>query len=667
MPNLVGTGLNQVPSNSMLGGMAYQDPDRVKIKKLNIDEISQINSEISDTATDIFIYDTSKDSDGGAWRKRTTNTSWYNEPLGTDVRGTRREFPAVAVIVLESASGGTEGVTTDFTIYDGDDPNLPMWMVYKFKMGSGTNTSIAALNGQIVFGATNNGILISDFLADTLRIHNHVHRHTYHLIYPSRLGRTASASIETEMSITGYNIINEHVNDVSMTVLPNAPIDNVRGLPNPTIAVASNGGLAVIRDDGVVLQRTHGYGGSMRIDIDGDLIAACHNGRTGGQNIEVIDLLTLTQIGDGNSSPVHADNSVGTNENDYGYGTNNGANYMPFQLPNFGSPYHPIINGLDLYFGRNYLLQLHESRNTPAKTLTNFIAATYNTGWMPGRVVSCYLSDTDTTDRVNGNTDADRSLSNAAVTVTGNIAKDPVATGAELVAYSGWGSSNYMDNISYGQSFGNPAEITIMVWQKYTDISDYGYTVSFSSGNNNRGGISNGASSTSYPGQAYFNMGSVTLYTGTRVDDGNWHCLVGTIDGTSKKFYLDGKLMSEATISNYDMNSITKIHVGSFGATHSYAHRGSLALLRVSKSVATEEQIKKMYDDERHLFQENAKAVLYGTSNTITALAYDEVTGRLHAGTSAGRSDFQGLRRINNTTTAVTTAISAHDGFIVEQ
>ena len=81
MPNLVGIGLSQVPTNSMLGGMAYQDPDRVKIKKLNVDEISQINSEIADNAVDIFIYDTSKDSDGGAWRKRTNNTSWYNETL----------------------------------------------------------------------------------------------------------------------------------------------------------------------------------------------------------------------------------------------------------------------------------------------------------------------------------------------------------------------------------------------------------------------------------------------------------------------------------------------------------------------------------------------------------------------------------------------------------
>ena len=53
--------------------------------------------------------------------------------------------------------------------------------------------------------------------------------------------------------------------------------------------------------------------------------------------------------------------------------------------------------------------------------------------------------------------------------------------------------------------------------------------------------------------------------------------------------------------------------------------------------------------------------------NAVPALAYDEVTEQLHVGTSSGRSDFQELRRINNTTTAVTTAISAHDGFIVEQ
>ena len=85
MPNLVGIGLSQVPTNSMLGGMAYQDPEHASIKDLDLKNLSQINSEIADTATNVFVYDTSKDSDGGAWRKRTKRTSWYQEELGTTI------------------------------------------------------------------------------------------------------------------------------------------------------------------------------------------------------------------------------------------------------------------------------------------------------------------------------------------------------------------------------------------------------------------------------------------------------------------------------------------------------------------------------------------------------------------------------------------------------
>ena len=74
-----------------------------------------------------------------------------------------------------------------------------------------------------------------------------------------------------------------------------------------------------------------------------------------------------------------------------------------------------------------------------------------------------------------------------------------------------------------------------------------------------------------------------------------------------------------------------------------------------------------IYNDERDLYNENAKCTLYGTSSAITALGFDDSNGVLHAGTSAGRSDFRGLNRINNTTTAVTTAISASNEFVAEQ
>ena len=110
--------------------------------------IGAILAEKAVTAVDVFVYDTSLDSDGGAWRKRCQHTSWYNEPLNTATRGDRCEFPAVAVLVLEAGK---------LSIYDGDDPALPMWMLFD----AGTNhnifmntgvTSVAALNGQIAFG-----------------------------------------------------------------------------------------------------------------------------------------------------------------------------------------------------------------------------------------------------------------------------------------------------------------------------------------------------------------------------------------------------------------------------------------------------------------------------------------------------------------------------------
>ena len=84
-PNIVGIGNSQVPTNAMLGGLAYQD----SVGEIDIDKIK---ARTSDTATDVFVYDTRKDSDGGAWRHRTQNTSWYNEGVNAS-RGTRKEFP----------------------------------------------------------------------------------------------------------------------------------------------------------------------------------------------------------------------------------------------------------------------------------------------------------------------------------------------------------------------------------------------------------------------------------------------------------------------------------------------------------------------------------------------------------------------------------------------
>ena len=92
-----------------------------------------------------------------------------------------------------------------------------------------------------------------------------------------------------------------------------------------------------------------------------------------------------------------------------------------------------------------------------------------------------------------------------------------------------------------------------------------------------------------------------------------------------------------------------------------------MALLKISATAPSTEQVKKIYVDEKKLFAENAKCTLYGTSDDVKTAAYDDTTDVTHVGTSSGRSDFNGLVRINNTTVGVTSAISASNGLIAEQ
>ena len=132
--------------------------------------------------------------------------------------------------------------------------------------------------------------------------------------------------------------------------------------------------------------------------------------------------------------------------------------------------------------------------------------------------------------------------------------------------------------------------------------------------------------------------------------------------------YLDGNLLGQSSAVEANITDSMSITIGAENTSaNQKAFEGSISLIRFSKSAPSPEQIKKIYEDEKVLFQENSQATLYGSSDAVKGLAFDEVTDQLHVGTSSGRSDFQGLRRINNTTTGIGTAISAQDSFIIEQ
>ena len=238
MPNLVGIGNSQTPTNAMLGGLAYQD-------SVDVEVISKVKARTADTARDIFVYDTRKDSDGGAWRKRTKNTTWYNEKLGKRDRGIRREFPAVAVIVATAS---------EVIIYDGDDPNLPLWMLFdvqnttwlKHSGSPAGPNAVVAMNGYMVTcGQGNTGRLsVVNFVADDGYVTET--SYTYRHQWISTRNTTSVGAVDT---VRPVHILNNWCFDVAIHVMPNAVVDHVTGLQVPTIAVGTDSGVNIIHDN----------------------------------------------------------------------------------------------------------------------------------------------------------------------------------------------------------------------------------------------------------------------------------------------------------------------------------------------------------------------------------------------------------------------------------
>ena len=757
-----------------LGSVAYQD-------------LTAIAESKAVTAVDVFVYDTSKDSDGGAWRNRTQGTSWYNESLNTSTRGATKKFPAVAVIVAYNGSGNGGGVD----IYDATDPDCPLWMRFQGdysysggkmlalagRTGNAEITSVIMKDAKLLVAsndqsATASGIHEIDFIKERCKLRT-ANNSSYNVLtnHVNIAARNADAGI-TSSSNTHTGLTSPNVNDVAVTVLPNAPIDPDTGLPVPTIAVATEGGVSVIKDDGSVANLTRS-GGQRHVGFVGEHLTA-----TRSQTVDVFNKVS--------------DLPSGT----YGDWT--------VRLKYFDAGQVPSINRVnssvnDLTVGDSLAVASHIALSSLAlnhedysKSMVNYITSSYNTGWMNGDIKLATLMDTTaetisnaniisqgtlyTTGRlgshtyVNGasslsitsNSDTndlagyvmvdlncnvgetytvtiqadgltgtdvitrllqpsnsnpdnnfpnqnttlsrsitfkcsssddrlvlygaedqtpigytislhkqvqDRSVNANGLNIVGNVTKSAVATGAELVGYEG-GSGTYLEqpynadlNFGYG-------DYCVMFWGKQISGD---LTAVF------RGDANAGATGGAGAMHIWLNgsqlktiIDGATQQIATPKGNGSFAHYVVTRSNGTVYFYQDGVLFHtyNATTRNVSRTEGTKVLSGYYPHNNT---ANKLALLRISATAPTAEQIAKIYRDEKPLFQEGAKCTLYGDYDAVNALAYDEDTGILHAGTTGGsdslrgRSDFKGLQRVDNTTYGVSTALSAANGLVVEE
>lgn len=758
-------------AQSAASAVAYQDLSAVALTK-------------AVTAIDVFIYDTSKDSDGGAWRHRCAGASWFNEPLNTATRGARREFPAVAVIVAEASK---------ITIYDGDDPALPVWKIYSAAtsytpfLGYGDNgslSSVTAINGTVSVtsksGAANqgvNGLFLLNFPGDMGRKINATHNR----LWPYGIAVSQAPVVNVWLSVPsiGPLLVGGAFNDVAMTVLPDAPIDPATGVPVHTIAVATAGGVSVIKDDGIV------------VDITGYSAGIAAIGFTEENRIYVNGqfqerLLTC------DIPSVDVDQIAAPNRKSYEF-------YGGTPRLSAWKPWHEIVSvGDSIVVGSNStgaaLNIVHEKLDDLSSSMVAYTTSTYNTGWLPGDIKGAFLADTDdtdlvgsgelvvnggfddgptgwvdfsegagsisvadgrlslvnggavngdnegmayqmvptvvgqryqvTVDKVSGSSivqigygagvaqyfqsgndsndvvfsfvaattttfittrvfsanttavveavsvriaDADRSVNARGLVVNGTITRAPVAPGAELVAYNGFSASNYLEQpYNPDLDFGT-GDFCMMGWYRGGALNSTGTFFARQSAPNNGFHFFKDTATDPSDERLAFRANGATYYSSIKGEISKWLHVVALRRNGVLEIYQDAVLGFIGPMAGDISDLRPSAFIGYNPIAPTITVVLGMALWRVGGTAPTADQIRRIYEDEKALFQENAACTLYGVSDAVTALAHDPDTGMLHVGTSAGRSVFKGLRRVANTTAPVATAIAAAGDLVVEQ
>jgi hypothetical protein len=255
----------------------------------------------------------------------------------------------------------------------------------------------------------------------------------------------------------------------------------------------------------------------------------------------------------------------------------------------------------------------------------------------------------------------DRSVKGNGLAVHGTPTVSAVATGAELKYIKSFSTSNYLfiDKNTIDVNWSNAW--SMMFWQPELNCNIGIETgVSTSAYNTSVFAWLSESNGQYHPRSLYYSNESETSGAGkfvTIVYDGSggWTIYIDGIQATTRT----------GTIT-LGLNTCN-VNVG----RHSYngvytTYSGAIALLRISQTAPTAEQIKEIYEAEKPLFQDNAKCTLNGTSDAVTAMSYDDSNEELLVGTSGGLSVFKGLRRVDENTNNIS-EVAQQGGLRVEE
>jgi len=365
--------------------------------------LGAIDTSITTTESAMFLYDTRLDSDGGAWRRRVQGTSWYNETLNTSTRGSRKDFPVVALIVADNTANTV-------TIYDADHPDMAMWMVFnidntlwmKHVSGGQTVVDIFAMNGQMYTCGGSDGLRLG--IMDFVRDSGDMVEAAYHYMAEGIASRN-SERIDSGGSYGVLRIADNAAICVTATVLPNTPVNPRTGLQDPTIFVGTAAGLSVIMSDRATVHdgtsttgSAYSYIGHITITPNGDLWYAgdSHDTYLSFRDTYVVDPKQITadwtwDNGTDNLTIGGYAISTGSENGDVKAGFENDAAMNFLDGPAAGTKDDGLL-----------LFDFNDDNRAPFSqvTLHAHIQTDHNTGWQTQDTRLVVMSDNDDTDVV---------------------------------------------------------------------------------------------------------------------------------------------------------------------------------------------------------------------------------------------------------------------------
>ncbi|MEW6562703.1 MAG: hypothetical protein AB1400_05655 [Pseudomonadota bacterium] len=640
---------------------------------------------------DAIISLASDDYDGGAWRKIFADKSWGTEALTTGrywgvyasvtaavtagavagdyyYNSTNATFEALTSLTASVATYrmGTQEFPADalitaeaqrVIIWDISQGLCTPWMVFLVGGGAvasanhlfgGVLSSLAMLNGTLFVGGTY-AMPIINFPADKSKLV--WQSSTYGYVSPTISMRNAGAGA---FVINQIGLNNSAVNDIAVTVLPDAPIDSVTNLPVPTIYAATPTGVSRIAHDGTVTSTTTSATVPItQIYTDDKYVYALAVFIGGMSEVCCLPIASALPVVTNSWLSGSWTTAVGA----FCYYKAGAGNFIWPTNQSFSSNV-----GSAFGHGAGLILLKHNPANETKYFCAN-VTNTYNTGWMVGDTKFAIGYDS-------ASVLADKSVKAGVVNEVGVLTKTPVAGG--LTTVSGFGAGKYIEmptSANFNALGAADVMLVLIPHAKFGTAGTLKCLASFGSG------ISAGsfelqhtaANTLSFLIHNGTALTAIATSTATFTDAGEHMIEVKrcTLNGVANtlQILVDGIVVASAVSTLTVSNATGTYRIGEAQAASRPWLGGSYAgYARCSATAHTAEQSAFVAQTENAL--NGGQPCLLSNSATVSALSYNKARDVLLVGNGTNVDEFTNLKRNTFYAHGVTAlkALSASDG-----